>query len=253
LTPLRIDKQLAALGEAGSLIRRKISFDQVKKEGAVLIDDTYPLQAGATEATDERYIFVEALGLGEETREVKIHLESGDPEDFTKPDVDVVFSVGFFDFPMTRFKPIPIWLLAVGVSVFHGSACGAEADEATKESALLEEAPAGSAAAEGSEADSANGTATDTGAPATPAAVQASLQKGSSAPAGCAAAHDGTVMRTSAPFWRIAPFPCPDFGTLLVRCLLEALPRGVERHALARLGPTGTTVAPLFGTSGPGA
>jgi hypothetical protein len=95
-----IDKQLAALGEAGKLTTFSVSFDQVDKGGQSFEEKLYPIRVDAPYLPGKRYIFVEALRRYPEVREIKIRLESGDPKNRFEPEIDVIFKVSFFDFPM---------------------------------------------------------------------------------------------------------------------------------------------------------
>lgn len=95
-----IDKQLAALGDAGILVPMSLSFEQVDEGGQSFDEKLYPLRADAPALPGTRYIFVEALHKYPETREIRLRLESGDPEDRFSPEIDIIFKVGFFDFPM---------------------------------------------------------------------------------------------------------------------------------------------------------
>ncbi|MCI0505313.1 MAG: hypothetical protein L0Z73_04320 [Gammaproteobacteria bacterium] len=95
-----IDKQLAALAEAGALTTLSVVFEQVGKGGQSFDEKLYPVRADVSGLPVQRYIFVEALHIYPETREIKLRLESGDPQDRFSPEIDIIFKVGFFDFPM---------------------------------------------------------------------------------------------------------------------------------------------------------
>ena len=95
-----IDKQLASLADGGILTTLSLSFDQVKKGGQSIDEKLYPIRADMPEMPGQRYIFVEALHSYSDTREIKVRLESGSPEDRFNPEIDIIFKVGFFDFPM---------------------------------------------------------------------------------------------------------------------------------------------------------
>lgn len=95
-----IDKQLAALGEAGELTTLSLSFDEVNKGGQSFSEKLYPIRVDAPELPGERYVFVEALHVYPDVREIKLRLESGDPKNRFDPEIDIIFKVGFFDFPM---------------------------------------------------------------------------------------------------------------------------------------------------------
>ncbi|WP_455222721.1 hypothetical protein [Kaarinaea lacus] len=102
-----IDKQLASLADAGVAVPLAVSFDKVKEEGVQILDERlYPLRVDITGSPKQRYIIVEALQVFPETREIKVRLESGRYADAESPDalmeseIDIMFKVGFFDFPM---------------------------------------------------------------------------------------------------------------------------------------------------------
>ena len=95
-----IDKQLATLADGGVLTTFSLSFDQLDRGGVSLDERLYPIRADQPELKEQRYIFVEALYSNPEAREIKVRLESGSPDDRFNPEVDIVFNVGFFDFPM---------------------------------------------------------------------------------------------------------------------------------------------------------
>ncbi|WP_455208354.1 hypothetical protein [Kaarinaea lacus] len=95
-----IDKQLAALGEAGQLTTLSLSFDEVRKGGQSFAEKLYPVRIDAPEMPGQRYVFVEALHIYPDVREIKLRLESGDPKNRFDPEIDIIFKVGFFDFPM---------------------------------------------------------------------------------------------------------------------------------------------------------
>ena len=95
-----IDKQLATLADGGMLTTLSLSFDQVEKGGQTLDERVYPIRADRPQVSGQRYIFVEALHSYRDSREIKVRLESGAPEDRFDPEIDIMFKVGFFDFPM---------------------------------------------------------------------------------------------------------------------------------------------------------
>lgn len=95
-----IDKQLASLADGGQLTTLSLSFDQVKEGGQSFDEKLYPIRADIPELSGKRYIFVEALHSYPDVREIKVRLESGSPEDRFNPEIDLIFKVGFFDFPM---------------------------------------------------------------------------------------------------------------------------------------------------------
>lgn len=95
-----IDKQLAALGEAGELTTLGLSFDEVSKGGQSFPEKMYPIRADAPDVPGKRYAFVEVLHVYPDVRELKLRLESGDPKNRFDPEIDIIFKVGFFDFPM---------------------------------------------------------------------------------------------------------------------------------------------------------
>jgi len=95
-----IDKQLAALGEAGMLVPLSLRFDEVRKRGQAFEEKLYPIRADAPGSSEKRYIFLEALRIYPKAREIKLRLESGGIKSRLNPEIDVIFKVGFFDFPM---------------------------------------------------------------------------------------------------------------------------------------------------------
>ncbi|NOY62587.1 MAG: hypothetical protein GXP10_05420 [Gammaproteobacteria bacterium] len=95
-----IDKQLASLSDGGMLTTFSVNFDEIAKGGQSLDEKLYPIRANMPDAPGERYIFVEALHSYPEDREIKVRLESGSPADRFNPEIDLIFKVGFFDFPM---------------------------------------------------------------------------------------------------------------------------------------------------------
>jgi hypothetical protein len=102
-----IDKQLASLADGGIAVPLTVHFDTVSKEGVQVLDERlYPLRVDIPGSPEQRYIIVEALQVFPETREVKVRLESGlfadgdKPNAVMEPETDIMFKVGFFDFPM---------------------------------------------------------------------------------------------------------------------------------------------------------
>ncbi len=96
-----IDKQLAALGDAGMLIPMSLSFEEVDNGTQSFDEHLFPMRSDlSTEGDEKRYIFIEALHQFPETQEIKLRLESGSPENRFNPEIDIIFKVGFFDFPM---------------------------------------------------------------------------------------------------------------------------------------------------------
>jgi len=95
-----IDKQLASLADGGMLTTLSLSFNQVKEGGQSFDEKLYPIRADMPQLPGERYIFVEALHSYPKAREIKVRLESGSPDDRFNPEIDIIFKVGFFDFPM---------------------------------------------------------------------------------------------------------------------------------------------------------
>lgn len=95
-----IDKQLATLADGGILTTLSLSFDEVGEGGQSLDERIYPIRADRPYLPGQRYIFVEALHSYSSTREIKVRLESGSPEDRFDPEIDIMFKVGFFDFPL---------------------------------------------------------------------------------------------------------------------------------------------------------
>lgn len=102
-----IDKQLASLADGGISVPLAVNFDKVKEEGVQVLDERlYPLRVDIPDSPRQRYIIVEAMQVFPETREIKVRLESGryadadSPDAIMKPEIDIMFKVGFFDFPM---------------------------------------------------------------------------------------------------------------------------------------------------------
>lgn len=95
-----IEKQLSSLADGGTLKKFNLMFDQGEQNNQVLDEFEVPLRNDEPNANKERYIFVEALHIFPETSEVRVRLESGHINNRFKPEIDIIFKVGFFDFPM---------------------------------------------------------------------------------------------------------------------------------------------------------
>ena len=102
-----IDKQLASLADGGVLVPLSVDFKTVEEKGHQELDYRhFPIRIDRPELPGQRYIFVEVLEVFEDTREIKVRLESGRPQNANDPDalletdIDIAFKVGFFDFPM---------------------------------------------------------------------------------------------------------------------------------------------------------
>jgi hypothetical protein len=108
-----IDKQLAALSDAGVLEHMGVDFAEIDESEELPVTE-YEVPMGARTAADDagpmRYIRITALHRYPETREIKVHLESGPKmrDDVAEiPEVDIIFNVGFFDFPMIDNTRLP--------------------------------------------------------------------------------------------------------------------------------------------------
>ena len=126
-----IEKQLAALEEGGIRVELILNFDEIDKSGQPLDERVYPIRVDRPELRGKRYIYVEALQIFEDKREIRVRLETGelgdpnDPENFRVPELDINFKVGFFDFPMidnTRVSHSQ----RIGVALTRWSQYGAE-------------------------------------------------------------------------------------------------------------------------------
>ncbi len=69
-----IDKQLAALGEAGMLVPLSLRFDEVRQGGQSFDEKLYPIRADVPGSSEKRYIFIEALHIYSKAREIKLRL-----------------------------------------------------------------------------------------------------------------------------------------------------------------------------------
>lgn len=84
-----IDKQLAALGDAGMLIPLSLSFEEVDNGTQSFNEHLFPIRSDlSTEDDEKRYIFIEALHQFPETQEIKLRLESGSPGNRFNPEID---------------------------------------------------------------------------------------------------------------------------------------------------------------------
>ncbi len=95
-----IAKQLATLSDGGIVKAFSVNFAQLRENALEPVEHVYPLEADKPSQSEQRYILVEVLEVFPETREVKVRLESGLADNKANPDIDVIFKVGFFDFPM---------------------------------------------------------------------------------------------------------------------------------------------------------
>ena len=113
-----IDKQLATLAGGGQIKQFTLKFsdfDEDYREETVSEDDflddseadedpfkeiLVPMNIDDPEKSGQRYIYIEPLYVYPDSSEIMIKLESGSPDNRLKAEVDVMFKVGFFDFPM---------------------------------------------------------------------------------------------------------------------------------------------------------
>ena len=103
-----IDKQLASLADGGVLVPLTVNFKTVTDEASQELDYRYfPIRVDLPDSPRQRYILIEALQVFPDTREIKVRLESGriiddidNSETPLETEIDIIFKVGFFDFPM---------------------------------------------------------------------------------------------------------------------------------------------------------
>lgn len=95
-----IDKQLASLADGGILQKFTLDFEDIKDNSQSFDELILPIRSDMPNSDEQRYIFVEVLHSYPDTSEVKVRLETGSPENRFDPEVDLVFKVGFFDFPL---------------------------------------------------------------------------------------------------------------------------------------------------------
>lgn len=103
-----IDKQLASLADGGVLVPLTVTFKTVTDEASEELDYRYfPIRVDLPDSPGQRYILIEALQVFPDTREIKVRLESGriidgidNSEPLLETEIDIIFKVGFFDFPM---------------------------------------------------------------------------------------------------------------------------------------------------------
>lgn len=105
------DRQVAALERAGSKLDGGINLSELldNPEGIKAIDGTIPTHLKANESSDrslqkQKNITVTVLSVNHERIELRVKLLVGDAR---IPEVDVVFWVGFFSFPMLDNTRLP--------------------------------------------------------------------------------------------------------------------------------------------------
>jgi len=96
-------KQIEILGEAGRRIDTSVNFDDLKEklQGIQVIDKKLTLHSESVEesnpALPKRDFRVEVLGANSDRKEMRVRLQVTTPKE---EDIDVVFWLSFFNFPM---------------------------------------------------------------------------------------------------------------------------------------------------------
>ena len=93
-----IDKQVAMLAEAGGRQNVTVNFPEIQAGGVTVFDDFIESRPGVAKPAPRKRVKIEVLSAYPERQELFVRLLVGDSQE--KLDVDEIFTVGFFDFPM---------------------------------------------------------------------------------------------------------------------------------------------------------
>lgn len=106
-----IDKQIAMLEEAGAKLDGMVTFNKLKEEpaGVHVIDDyiTVKTSAGPQYTVTRKKVSVEALNFDRDKKEMRVRLTIWPQQNNDEAEVDALFWVGFFDFPMLDNVRLP--------------------------------------------------------------------------------------------------------------------------------------------------
>ena len=99
-----IDKQVTMLVEAGAKLDGVINFNELKEKpaGVIVIDEYISIkaEAGGPSSVIKKKVRVEALDFDPKKQELLVRLRLWSPQNNDEAEADVLFWVGFFDFPM---------------------------------------------------------------------------------------------------------------------------------------------------------